>query len=63
MVAYVSLQAGQTLTEVALIAFARERMATYKTPEHIVFLEALPKSATGKLNRRELREAEREASR
>jgi acyl-CoA synthetase (AMP-forming)/AMP-acid ligase II len=34
-------------------------MATYKTPERIIFLPALPKSATGKLNRRVLREAER----
>jgi len=41
-----------------LIAFARARMAVYKTPEHVIFLDALPKTATGKLDRRALREAE-----
>jgi long-chain acyl-CoA synthetase len=58
VVAYVVLRAGQSLTEEELIAFARARMAVYKTPEHVIFLDALPKTATGKLDRRALREAE-----
>jgi long-chain acyl-CoA synthetase len=58
VVAYVVLQAGQSLTDAELIAFARTRMAAYKTPEHVVFMEALPKTPTGKLDRRSLCEAE-----
>ena len=33
-----------------------KRLATYKVPEEVVFLEDLPKNATGKVNRRALRE-------
>jgi long-chain acyl-CoA synthetase len=39
----------------ALIAYCRERMAAYKYPRVIEFLDELPKSATGKILRRELR--------
>ncbi len=38
-----------------LIAFCRERMAAYKYPRVVVFVDELPKSATGKVLRRELR--------
>jgi len=58
VVAYVVLQNGQSLTEAELIKFASERIAAYKTPEHVIFRDALPKTATGKLDRRALREAE-----
>jgi len=58
VVAYVVLHAGQSLSDEELIAFARTRMAAYKTPEHVVFMEALPRTPTGKLDRRALREAE-----
>lgn len=59
VVAYVTLKNGHGLTEAELIDFARARMAAYKTPEQIVFRDTLPKTATGKLDRRALREAER----
>ena len=59
VVAYVALQTGFKGTEATLIEFARPRLAAYKLPEHIVFLDTLPKGPTGKLNRRALREAER----
>jgi acyl-CoA synthetase (AMP-forming)/AMP-acid ligase II len=58
VVAYVVLQAGQSLTDEELIAFARTRMAAYKIPEHVVFMDALARTPTGKLDRRALREAE-----
>ncbi len=61
VVAYVALQDGQHLTEAELITFASERMAAYKAPECVVFRDALPKNATGKLDRRALREAEKPA--
>ena len=48
---------GHQLEEAELIAFARERLADYKTPETVVFQAELPKGPT-KLQRRALREAQ-----
>ncbi len=53
--AYVSLRPGQSVTEQELIAFTKERMAAYKYPRQIEFLDEIPKTVTGKLLRRELR--------
>lgn len=39
-----------------LIAFCRERIASYKKPKHVVFIDALPKNASGKVLKRELRD-------
>lgn len=39
-----------------LQAFARERLARYKVPKEIEFLEALPRTASGKVLRRDLRD-------
>jgi fatty-acyl-CoA synthase len=39
----------------SLIGFCRERLAGYKTPKRIVLLEQLPKNASGKILKRELR--------
>ncbi|MGE3256040.1 long-chain-fatty-acid--CoA ligase [Pseudonocardia sp.] len=57
--AFVSLRPGRSATEEELIAFAKERMAAYKYPRSIEFLDEIPKTATGKLLRRELRARER----
>ncbi|NLU75968.1 long-chain fatty acid--CoA ligase [Streptomyces sp. HNM0575] len=46
---------GGPVTEAELIAFCRERMAAYKYPRSVVFLDELPKTSTGKILRRELR--------
>jgi long-chain acyl-CoA synthetase len=54
--AFVSLRAGNNVTEAELIAFAKERMAAYKYPRQIEFLDEIPKTVTGKLLRRELRD-------
>jgi long-chain acyl-CoA synthetase len=51
--AFVVAQAPVTPDE--LIAFARERLAAYKRPRLIELVEELPKTATGKVLRRELR--------
>ncbi len=58
MVAHIVLRQGQVLDEPDLIAFARERIADYKTPEAVVFHSELPKNAVGKIQRRALREME-----
>jgi long-chain acyl-CoA synthetase len=54
--AFVSLRPGRTATEEELIAFAKERMAAYKYPRAVEFLDEIPKTVTGKLLRRELRD-------
>ena len=53
--AFVSLRPGKSVSEEDLIAFTKERMAAYKYPRQIEFLDEIPKTVTGKLLRRELR--------
>jgi len=53
--AFVSAAEGQTLDEKALHEFIRSKLADYKTPKQIVILPALPKNATGKILKTELR--------
>ncbi|HET6308287.1 MAG TPA: fatty acyl-CoA synthetase [Rhodopila sp.] len=53
--AFVVLRAGQTVDEASLVAFARDRLAAFKLPKKIVFLEHLPRNTAGKLLKRELR--------
>ncbi|TWO73372.1 AMP-binding protein [Caenimonas sedimenti] len=48
--------------EQQVIAWARERMAVYKAPRVVQFVDSLPKSGTGKILWRELQEAERHAA-
>ena len=43
------------LTEAELTKFARERLAAYKVPKVIVFVDSLPKSNVGKIVRKDLR--------
>ena len=43
------------VTEAELTAFARERLAAYKVPKVIVFVDSLPKSNVGKIIRKDLR--------
>ncbi|MEN4921208.1 long-chain fatty acid--CoA ligase [Achromobacter spanius] len=52
-------EARDTALEEEMIAWARERMAAYKAPRIIEFVDALPKSSAGKILWRELQEAER----
>ena len=53
--AFVSLRPGESATEADLIAFCKERMAAYKYPRSVEFVDELPKTVTGKILRRELR--------
>jgi long-chain acyl-CoA synthetase len=54
--AYVSLRPGEHVDADALIAFCRERMAAYKYPRRIEFVDELPRTASGKILRRLLRD-------
>lgn len=55
--ALVVLKEGHTLTEAEIIEFCQGELARYKIPKSVVFLEALPRTAAGKVLKRELREA------
>jgi acyl-CoA synthetase (AMP-forming)/AMP-acid ligase II len=46
---------GETPDPQAIIAWARQRIAGYKTPKSVDFVSALPRNASGKVLRRELR--------
>lgn len=52
--AFVSVRQGPRVDEGEMIAFARERLASYKVPKRIEFVDELPKNANGKILRREL---------
>ena len=47
----VVLKADQQLSEAELLAFLRQRLAPFKVPKRIVFVAALPKGPSGKVNR------------
>jgi len=49
--AAVVLREGASATEQELRAFVSQRIAAYKTPKKILFLDEIPKGATGKLQR------------
>ncbi|MGY1708950.1 AMP-binding protein [Geodermatophilus sp. SYSU D00758] len=54
--AYVSVVPGAGVTAEELIAHCKERMAAYKYPRQVELIEELPKTVTGKILRRELRD-------
>ena len=54
--AYVALREGASVSDADLMAFANERMANYKAIRQLVFVDGIPKTASGKILRRELKE-------
>ncbi|MBI3164175.1 MAG: long-chain fatty acid--CoA ligase [Chloroflexi bacterium] len=54
--ACVVLKPNQSATEEELLKFMTERLAKYKVPKSVSFMDALPISAAGKILKRELRE-------
>lgn len=53
--AFVALKTPNSVTEEELLNFCKKHLPTYKRPRAIQFMEALPKSAVGKILRKELR--------
>lgn len=47
--ACIILEAGETLTAEAVIAYCKKRLASFKKPKHVEFLKKLPKNAMGKI--------------
>jgi benzoate-CoA ligase len=56
--AFVVRKPGQQVSEEELKAFTKEKLASYKYPRFIAFIDELPKTATGKIQRFRLREQE-----
>jgi long-chain acyl-CoA synthetase len=52
--AVVALRPGRQADETELIAYVRERVASYKYPRSVEFRDHLPMNATGKILKREL---------
>ena len=56
--AFIVVKEGETLTEEEVTAYCKENLAAYKVPKLIEFIDELPKTAVGKILRRELRDME-----
>ncbi len=55
--AFIVAQPGAAPTPEALAAFCRPRLARYKIPKSFVFIDALPKTGAGKIDKKRLMEA------
>ena len=53
--AFIVPEPGKSLTSDAVIAWSRENMANFKVPRRVEIVDALPRNATGKVLKFELR--------
>ncbi len=61
--AFVVVKPGHATSDAELKAFVKERLAPYKYPRSFEFIDELPKTATGKIQRFRLREREHSGAR
>jgi acyl-CoA synthetase (AMP-forming)/AMP-acid ligase II len=54
--AAIVLKAGETATQEEIISFCKEYQAAYKAPKAVVFLDELPKTGSGKIYKKGLRD-------
>ena len=54
--AYVALEEGVELTEKEVIAACRTKLESFMVPKEVIFLADLPKTTTGKIRKKSLRE-------
>jgi long-chain acyl-CoA synthetase len=59
---YIVLGQEGTVSEQEIIEHCKQKLAAYKVPKKVAFVESLPKSAVGKILRRKLREQEKNKS-
>lgn len=57
--AYVVLHDGETLTEKEVKDFCKGQLAGYKCPEFVEFTDDIPKTSIGKMDRKALREIDK----
>jgi long-chain acyl-CoA synthetase len=62
VIAFVSLKAGVSVDQQMLIDYVKAQVAAYKYPRFIEFIDALPKSPTGKILKMMLRDVSRSTS-
>jgi fatty-acyl-CoA synthase len=55
-VAFVKRQPGHALTEAEVMAHCKGRIASFKIPRHVVFVDELPMTSSGKIQKVKLRE-------
>jgi len=60
--AFVVPCSGKTLEEKAIKSYVKENLANYKVPKQVVFLDELPRNATGKVLKKDLKAGDAEAS-
>lgn len=53
--AFVVVRNGEYTDADALVEHCRARIASYKKPKHIIFIDALPRMASGKIDKKQLR--------
>jgi len=53
--AIISLKAGEVATEQEIKRFCLEHIANYKVPKQVIFLDSLPKTATGRIRKEDLK--------
>jgi len=58
--AFIVVKESETLTQEEVVDYCKEKLAAYKVPKIVEFIDELPKSAVGKILRRELRDRELE---
>jgi long-chain acyl-CoA synthetase len=56
VMAYVSLREGVSVDPNELVEYCRSRLAAYKYPRAVAIVDVIPKTASGKVRRRSLRE-------
>ncbi len=52
------LKPGETVSADEIIDYCKENLVKYKVPKYVEFVQDLPKSAVGKILRKELRQME-----
>jgi len=50
-------RSGKAITEAEIIETCRQNLAGYKRPQQVIFVDAIPKNVSGKVLKRELRDA------
>lgn len=60
VIAVIKLKAGKTVTEEEMMAHCKAHLSPFKTPKKVIFVPELPKTPTGKILKRNMRESYRE---